>query len=120
MTWKHTLIGALAGLLGVDLEAAFRTVEHVPYVEHVPVVETDWKDPLEELHELPDEDGRIYAWEFPSEEAAAQFNSMLAEEFRARGRSPDAIHFVITDEEQIRELDREQVRHQVKPFGGDR
>ena len=119
MSWKHKTIGLLAALLGVDLEEAFRTTDHVPYVEHVPVVEKEWKDPLEELHELPDEDGKIYAWQFESDEAAAQFNSMLKEEFTKRGKSPDAIHFVITDEEQLRELDREQVRHQVKPFGGE-
>ena len=118
MTWKHTLVGAVAALLGVNLREAFERVEHVPYVEHVPVVETEWKDPLEELHELPDEEGKIYAWEFETDESAAQFNDMLREEFAKRGRQPRAIHFVITDEEQIRTLDREQVRHQVRPFGG--
>lgn len=118
MTWKHKTVGLVAALLGIDLEEAFRTVEHVPYVEHIPVVETEWKDPLEELHELPDEPGRIYCWEFSSEEGAKQFNSMLKSEFDQRGKRPDAIHFVITDEEQLRELDPEQVGRQVKPFNG--
>lgn len=121
MTWRHQLIGLLAALLGVDLRETFREVEHVPYVEHIPVVETEWKDPLEELHELPDDEGKIYCWEFSTDEAARQFSGMLQTEFlEKRGRDPDAVHFVITDEEQLRELDPEQIERRVKPFGGGR
>jgi len=121
MTWKHKTIGLLAALLGVDLEEAFRTTEHVPYVEHIPIVETKWKDPLEELHDLPDEDGKIYCWELSTEEAARQFNGMLREEFvEKRGREPRAIHLVITEEEQLRELEPDKLRAAVRPFGGDR
>ncbi|MFW5896308.1 MAG: hypothetical protein ACOCUA_02880 [archaeon] len=120
MTWRYKLIGLVAALLGVDLRETFREVEHVPYVEHVPVIETEWKDPLEELHELPDEPGRIYCWEFSSDEEAAQFNRLLATEFDKRGRDPNAVHLVITDDEQLRELDPEQFQRTVKPFGGAR
>ncbi|MCU4743475.1 hypothetical protein [Natronoglomus mannanivorans] len=119
MTWKHRLIGLLAALLGVDLEETFRTTETETWVEHVPVVETEWMDPVEELDELPDEDGKIYCWQVSSDEAGKQMASILREEFIEKlGREPKAAHVILTDEEQLRELDPDQLRAHVKPFDG--
>lgn len=113
MTWRHKTVGLVASCLGIDLRESYREV--------VVETETEWKDPIDELSELPDEDGRIYCWHVGSEAAGRQMNSILREEFVKRlGREPRAIHLVITDDEQLRELDPEQFRAQVQPFGGER
>ena len=108
MTWKHSLLGALAGLLGIDLEATYQTVE----------TEVKWKDPVEKLHELPDEDGRVYYWECATDEGAAQLDGILREYFvETLGREPRAAHIVLTDVEQLRRLDPEELKMYTQPFG---
>ena len=114
MTWRHTLLGWTAALLRIDLRETYRTVETV--------VETEWRDPVDELVDLPDEDGRIYCWRVSSESAGKQLAATLERGFIEKlGREPRALHVILTEEEQLRELDPETFERHVAPFhGGDR
>ena len=131
MTWRIRLVGLLAELLDVDLKRTFQTTEYVPYVEHVPVVETEyvpyvehipvieteWKDPIEELKTLPDEHGNVYCWLVNTEPGAKQVTNILETYFQdTLGRDPKAAHIVLTDVEQLRELDPEELSVYTKPF----
>lgn len=67
--------------------------------------------PVERLHELEDDDGKAYVWLVETEEARAQVSQMLEGAYlETHGRSPNAEHFVVSDVEQLREMDPDSVR----------
>jgi len=75
--------------------------------------------PVERLHQLEDDPERAYVWVVKSEEAERQLTQMVVGAYREDfGREPEAAHFVVSDLEDLREMDQETVRI-VDPAGGE-
>lgn len=137
MSWTLTLLRWTARLLRVAIVDAIDwddldVSEYIDPVEHVDwddltyedleehLDERHYRDPVEALEDLPDEDGQIYYWECATDEAAKQVNGILESYFNHElGREPRAAHIVLTDVEQLRELDPDELRLYTQPFGGD-
>ena len=69
-----------------------------------------FKDPVEAFHDLPDEKGRIYVWEAKTEQGRTQ----LLRGFDHANVEPEALHFIVTELEDLREIDEQE----LKPYLG--
>lgn len=137
MSWSLAIVKFTARVLGIAVTQLidWEDIDVAEYIDPVEYVDWDaldyedleehlderhYRDPLETLEELPDEDGRIYYWECETEEAAGQVTDILESYFdRELGRNPNAAHLVLTDVEQLREMDPDELRVYTQPFGGD-
>ena len=72
-----------------------------------------YKDPVDELEQLDDDPHRVYVWEVSSEERAEGWIKSL-EEYRDKHGGFDAIHFVLTDEEDIHRFSRDELREMIR------
>lgn len=67
--------------------------------------------PVERLQELEDDDDRAYVWVAETPEAERQLTQLIVDAYREDyGREPRAAHFVVSDLEQLREMDESTVR----------
>jgi len=137
MSWRTTLVRWIARLLFVTVDEAvdwdeLDVGEHIDPVEYIDwdelsyedleehLDERHYRDPVDDLRELPDDPDSIYYWECSTEEAATQITNMLQSHFKHElGRSPNAAHLVLTDVEQLRTLDPDELRVYTQPMGGD-
>lgn len=80
-------------------------------------------NPVEQVHDLPDEDGTVYLWRMP--DATPQQRMDLQERMRKEfvqtyHRDPKALHLFVTDEvDEIKELDPETIRDKLEPWLDD-
>ena len=72
--------------------------------------------PTDVVIDLVDEPERIYVWQVATAEAEAQVERQIRDEYRETyGREPHAAHFVVSDLEQLREFDPDQLHHWIDP-----
>lgn len=69
-----------------------------------------FRDPVDELHTLPDEKGRIYVWTTETEREREQVLRWFGES----NADPEALHFVLCELEELREIDEQE----LKPYLG--
>jgi len=106
---EHVDDDRLAGTLDWD---AIDVYEYANPNEHL-------AGPVDRLHELEDDAEKAYVWVVPSKEAERQLTQMVVGAYREDfGREPDAAHFVVSDLEQLREMDPNTVRI-IDPAGGE-
>jgi len=91
---------ALFSLAGVDDGEALANKLDLPA----------YQSPVETLHELSDEPEAIYAWTVESEARASALLSALQEQ---GVEDMDALHVVLTDDEELSELSYEDIRTYV-------
>jgi hypothetical protein len=69
-----------------------------------------YKDPVDELHTLPDDENRIYVWQVETEREKEQ----VLRWFEQAKADPQALHFVLSELEELREYDEQE----LKPYLG--
>lgn len=71
-------------------------------------------DPVENIWETEDEKGKLYLWKVPSEWSEQRRDNLFARlqrSFRKKhGRDPAADHLIIRDLENLKELDRSEMK----------
>jgi len=117
MTWTITFVRWTAKLLGTAITECIDW-EDIDLAEYVDPDE-HFGDPIERLQRLEDAPGNVYVWEVETEEGAAQVTNLLHQHFERVGRDPDAAHFVLTDIEQLRQYNKDELRTFVAPFDRD-
>ena len=79
-----------------------------------------WPDPIETVARLEDSRERAYAWilsDDATEEDRASLATEIEETFVQMNQSePDALHFIVRNTEELKELDSETVEKYVKPW----
>lgn len=140
MTWTTTLLRWTARILLTSVDEAIDWEEidvagrfaNERLAEAIDWDELDVYDYVDQAHhlagptdvvlELEDDDGRIYVWLVETEEAVPQLERQISEEYReAYGREPRAAHFVVSDLEELREFDPDDLAYWIDPpaEGGD-
>lgn len=67
--------------------------------------------------ELEDTEGKIYVWSMSSTEDAQQMAEFIEDSFiKAHGRSPKALHIVVTDVNVIDDIDPKVLMNKLKPW----
>lgn len=79
-----------------------------------------WPDPIERVAHLDDDPTSCYLW-ILSDDATEDDRISLAVEFeeeyiRENRNEPQALHLIVRDVEEIRELSAEEVRRHIKPW----
>jgi len=79
-----------------------------------------WPDPINKVAQLEDDSSHAYAW-ILSEDATEEDRQSLAREIEEtfigmKANEPEALHFIVRDVEELRELDSETVESYVKPW----
>jgi hypothetical protein len=67
-----------------------------------------YQEPIEELEQLPDEPGRVYVWHVDSEDKRQGWLQTLSQHERDYG-ALDALHIVITDKEEMFQMEQEEL-----------
>jgi len=67
-----------------------------------------FQEPVDELKELEDTKGNIFAWHVDSEEKRDRWLKALAEYQETNGEF-QSVHFVLTDSEELHRLDRDDI-----------
>jgi len=109
-------------LLGEDVDRVRMLGEHLTDEELSDLVDERgcWPDPINKVAQLEDDPSHAYAW-ILSEEATEEDRESLAREIEEtfigmKANEPEALHFIVRDVEELRELDSETVENYVKPW----